>query len=117
MKPASRHTIRPVRAGRRIRCAVAISSGLIAACLFISGCGDSSPTGSAKRPAAAANIGTQFVAFAVCMRSHGVPKYPDPQVSGSGNHGQVKISPGRADPGSPAFKSANHACHNLLPDG
>jgi hypothetical protein len=62
-------------------------------------------------------LGKQFVAFAVCMRSHGVPDYPDPQISSSGNHAQVKISPGRADPGSPAFKSANHSCHNLLPNG
>ena len=42
----------------------------------------------------------------VCMRSHGVPGYPDPQVSSSANHVQVTISPGSADPNSPAFKSA-----------
>jgi hypothetical protein len=51
------------------------------------------------------------------MRSHGVPDYPDPQISSSGNHVQVKLSPGSADPNSPALKSAGHACHNLLPNG
>jgi len=51
------------------------------------------------------------------MRSHGVPEYPDPHVSSSANHTQVTISPGSANPTSPAFTSANHQCHNLLPDG
>ena len=72
------------------------------------------PTRSAT---AAENVGKQFVAFAVCMRSHGVPGYPDPEVSSSGNRVQVTISPGSADPNSPAFKSAGHTCHNLLPNG
>jgi hypothetical protein len=57
------------------------------------------------------------VRFAVCMRSHGVPDYPDPHISGSSNHVQITISPGSADPNSPVFGSAGHACHNLLPDG
>jgi hypothetical protein len=51
------------------------------------------------------------------MRSRGVADYPDPVVSGSGNHGQVKISPGSANPSSPAFRSAGRACHHLLPFG
>jgi hypothetical protein len=59
----------------------------------------------------------QTVAFAACMRAHGVSDYPDPQVSGSGNHGQIKISPGSANVGSPAFGSAGHVCHHLLPLG
>ncbi len=70
-----------------------------------------------NRPTAEANVDKQVVAFAVCMRSHGVPDYPDPQVSSSGSQVQIKISPGSADPNSPAFKSAGHACHNLLPNG
>ncbi len=91
--------------------------GLIAVGLLISGCGGSSSAGSANRPTAGANLGKQFVAFAVCMRSRGVPGYPDPQVSSSGNSVQVHISPGTANPASPAFKSADHACHDLLPNG
>jgi hypothetical protein len=57
------------------------------------------------------------VAFAVCMRSHGVPGYPDPQISSSAGQVHVKISPGNLNPNSPAFKSADGACHELLPDG
>lgn len=53
----------------------------------------------------------QVVAFASCMRSHGVPDYPDPQFTSGG----VRISPGRANPNSPAFRTADGACHRLLP--
>ena len=81
------------------------------------GAGTSPPSGSANPATASANVAKQFVAFAVCMRSRGVPDYPDPQVSNSANHLQVTISPGGADPNSPAFKSADHACHNHLPNG
>ncbi len=117
MKPASRRTVKPHRAGGRARRAFRHLPGLIAVGLLISGCGASSQTSSANRPTAAANVGKQFVEFAACMRSHGVPDYPDPQVSSSGSHVQVKISPGSADPNSPAFKSGEHACHILLPNG
>jgi hypothetical protein len=93
-----------------------VAAGAVA--MLAAGCGaGSSPTSSANRPTAAATVGKQFVAFAVCMRSHGVPDYPDPQISSSANHTQVTISPGNADPNSPAFKSADHACHNLMPNG
>jgi hypothetical protein len=57
------------------------------------------------------------LAFASCVRTHGVTSYPDPQVTSSGNHVSVKISPGAADPNSSAFKTANQACHHLLPNG
>jgi hypothetical protein len=51
------------------------------------------------------------------MRSHAVPGYPDPQVTASGNSVSVTISPGSANPNSPAFRSADRACHHLLPNG
>jgi hypothetical protein len=93
---------------------VVIAAAAIA--VFAAGCGGGSspPTSSAT---AAENVGKQFVSFAVCMRSHGVPAYPDPKVSSSGNRLQITISPGSADPNSPASKSADHTCHNLMPNG
>jgi hypothetical protein len=51
------------------------------------------------------------------MRSHGLAGYPDPQISASANSVSVTISPGSADPNSPAFKSADRACHHILPNG
>jgi hypothetical protein len=50
------------------------------------------------------------------MRSHGLPSYPDPQVSESGNHGSVKLSPGGLAR-TPAFRSASRDCGHLRPDG
>ncbi len=44
-----------------------------------------------------------------------VSGYPDPRVTGSGNGVQVTISPGTANPDSPAFRAADRACHHLLP--
>jgi hypothetical protein len=91
---------------------------LIAGALLIAGCGSSSPPGSAAGPAAAStNPSEEVVAFAACMRSHGLASYPDPEVSQSGNHTRIKISPGSLDPNSSAFKSASHRCGHLLPAG
>jgi hypothetical protein len=47
--------------------------------------------------------------FAKCMRSHGVPNFPDPKViSSSGGNQQVYL-PG-VNPQSPAFQAAAKAC-------
>jgi hypothetical protein len=51
------------------------------------------------------------------MRSHGVGGYPDPRFSGSANSVSVTISPGSANPNSPAFRFADRACHDLMPNG
>jgi len=47
--------------------------------------------------------------FAACMRSHGVPGFPDPTA------GRVGIKPGEINPSSPAFKSAVTSCRSLVP--
>jgi hypothetical protein len=100
----------------------ALAAGLTGAVLLIAGCGGSSSTGSSALPASSssrnsAKVGQQFVAFAACMRSHGEPGYPDPQISSSGGQVHVQISPGGLDPNSPAFKSASGQCHRYLPNG
>ena len=71
---------------------------------------------SAANPGGA-NIASQFVAYAACMCLHGLSGYPDPHTSASGNQVQVTISPGSLNPDSPAFKTADGACHHLLPNG
>jgi hypothetical protein len=88
----------------------------IAAILILAGCGGSSPAGTAGR-GGSNGFRKAFVAFAVCMRSHGLSGYPDPQVWSSGGEVHAKIGPGSLNPDTPAFKAADHACHNLLPDG
>jgi hypothetical protein len=53
------------------------------------------------------------IKFAVCMRSHGVPNFPDPS-SGGGIH--ISSSSG-INPQSPGFQAAQNACSKLLPGG
>lgn len=58
-------------------------------------------------------MASSFLAFARCMRSHGVPNFPDPTPG----HG-VQIGAGSGvDPSSPAFQSAQKTCNKLLPGG
>jgi hypothetical protein len=89
-----------------------------AAAVLAAGCGGASPpAGSTRADAGATDVAGDAVAFAACVRSHGLSSYPDPQVSGSPGHAEITISPGRLDPTSPAFRSATRACGHLLPDG
>ena len=96
------------------RRSASLAGSLIAIGLLVSGCGGGS-TSSGAPNSGVANIGRQSLAFATCMRSRGVSGYPDPRVTGSGNGVQVTISPGTANPDSPAFRAADRACHHLLP--
>lgn len=97
---------------------VLASAALIASLLLVSGCGGSSAPGSRAAPAASvARIGHQFIAFASCMRSHGLPAYPDPRISSTAQVWRVTISPGDTRPGSPAYQAAQDACRRLLPAG
>jgi hypothetical protein len=68
------------------------------------------PSGGAPNP----QLQRQALAFAQCMRSHGVPNFPDPKVSGN----SIQIGgPGKQgfDPNSPQFRAAQQACQAKLP--
>jgi hypothetical protein len=67
----------------------------------IGACGSSSPSPSAGP------TGGPLLALAECMRSHGVPNFPDPAARGG------LIVPNDIDPQSPAFESAQQACARL----
>jgi hypothetical protein len=59
--------------------------------------------------------GDQMIAsqlkFAVCMRAHGVPNYPDPTSNGEvGNNGAIS----GVNPSSPAVQSAEKTCSKVL---
>ena len=54
----------------------------------------------------------QFVEYADCMRSHGVPNFPDP--SGGGG---INIAGTGINPQAPSFKAARASCTKLLPGG
>lgn len=57
-----------------------------------------------------------WLAYSRCMRSHGMPNFPDPtQVAGGG----IQISGSRSgiNPNSPLYQSTQQACSRLLPNG
>jgi hypothetical protein len=54
----------------------------------------------------------QLVKYARCMRAHGVPNFPDPQVTNGG----VTFG-GDVARNSPQYIAANKACQHLLPSG
>lgn len=53
------------------------------------------------------------LAFARCMRSNGVPNFPDP--GGNGDFDKMTLSQLEAD--NPDFPAAHRACEHLLPNG
>jgi hypothetical protein len=55
---------------------------------------------------------TQALKYVACMRAHGLPNFPDPDVSANGV--QFRGPPG-VGPNSPVFQSAQQACKKLLP--
>ena len=75
------------------------------------------PGGSASGPPGSAGVKHQLLALAKCMRSHGVPNFPDPTSSppppGSGNvmgGNGVYLTVPPAGQQSPAFKHAAAVC-------
>jgi hypothetical protein len=51
----------------------------------------------------------KLLAFAQCMRDHGID-FPDPQIDTSGGGLQVQLGGPGMDPNSPGFKEATEAC-------
>ena len=84
---------------------VAARLATAALALLVVGCGSSNP-----QSASAPQNGT--LAFASCMRSHGVPNYPDPTGSGL-----VKESLQQLGVSSSRFQAASSDCNHLLPNG
>jgi hypothetical protein len=52
----------------------------------------------------------EALAFSECMRSHGLPNFPDPNAQGV-------IQGSGLDPGSRTFQTATKDCRHLLPNG
>jgi hypothetical protein len=87
----------------------------IAAAVAIAACGSNSPSSSSSGgPLTYAQAQQDAVNFSGCMRSHGVPSFPDPT---SPREFKESMSPGSAVARSPAFQSAVMACQHLLPGG
>lgn len=74
----------------------------------------SRPTTTADPAGGAGSSGgsslAEAVAFSQCMRSHGVPNFPDPVQTPSGGYGYRTVG---IDPNSAAFQGALQACKGL----
>jgi hypothetical protein len=73
------------------------------------------PPGSGIGSSISTSLGTGAagVAFTACMRSHGVPNFPDPD-----GRGTITITVSASlNPSSPAFRRALAACRHLIPSG
>ncbi len=84
--------------------------------VLLMACGSQSDPGSGSGPGSQGQASSSpgqsqsgAVAFAQCVRSHGVPDFPDPQ------NGHFLIS--GADQNNPNFNSAVQACQHLLGPG
>jgi hypothetical protein len=113
-----------------VHVAAVIGLGVLA--LLAAGCGGGSSNGvanvgsgaSTTTAAAASSVSSsgsaqsansaQLEKYSECMRSHGVPSFPDP-VNGHLNLTVTKGGP--LDPNSPQFQSAAQACKSLAPSG
>lgn len=89
----------------------------IGVAIAVSACG-SSGSSSTSTTTAGHSTRAQLQAvssFAHCMRSHGVPAFPDPMRSP--RDFKFALDPQSGNAASPAFRSAVSACQHLLPDG
>lgn len=80
------------------------------------GCGSVHPTTSTTNSAASQDPGVAAAfAYAKCLREHGLPNTPDPQVSTTAGGGSVHIAVQAVAGNSPHFKAAQKACRGILP--
>ena len=87
----------------------ALVAALAAAALLTAACGSGSPSVNAPTGTGQGRL-AQALAFARCMRSHGLPSFPDPDSAGGFPMNQSHISSVQA------FQSARTACNHLYPN-
>jgi hypothetical protein len=102
-------------APRRAR-VLAVMAGLV---LLTAACsGNPSSTGSGGSSQAGGSSNSQkALAYAQCMRSNGVPDYPDPVVNANGAITFPRISSTVGTVSQPRLQAAENTCQHLLPSG
>jgi hypothetical protein len=76
-------------------------------------CGHLLPNGGQTTPAQEQKELSEALQLGACMRSHGMPNFPDPSVQNSNII--FDISPGALK--TPQFQAAQRACQKLMPGG
>jgi len=70
------------------------------------------PAGKTSGGSVSPAVRAQILRYAACIRTHGVPNYPDPTFNGNAvNFGNLS----GINPNSPAYQSALRACASLNP--
>ncbi|MGO9977128.1 MAG: hypothetical protein ACLP01_30860 [Solirubrobacteraceae bacterium] len=108
---------RPRRNGRARLLACGLVAAVLAAAELVAGCGGSSSSGSGvahvgttntAKSSTASSTKSNPLAFAECMRKHGLPDFPDPTSSG-----QLQL-PNGLTTNSPAYQAAAKHCGSLI---
>lgn len=95
---------------KRQMAAVLAGTAILAAACASSPSTNSASGGSSSQGSSGTSSGD---AYAACMRSHGEPRFPNPNSQGA-----FKYKPGSGiNPGSPQFQSASQACQHLITGG
>jgi hypothetical protein len=99
---------------RRHRVPVAAVLAAAVLSLLAAGCGGSGSSSAGGSPnAGGSTTSASAVDYSACVRSHGVPNYPDPDSSGQ----LPKTDAARLGVSSSQYEAAQHACRHLLPTG
>ncbi|HEX3425529.1 MAG TPA: hypothetical protein VHT30_05315 [Acidimicrobiales bacterium] len=81
----------------------------------LSACHKYSPAGNLT-PAQSAADNAKGLEISQCMRSHGVPNFPDPIIGPTGGQA-INLSGTGIDQNSPTYQAADEACQKLFPGG
>jgi hypothetical protein len=103
--------------------AASVAASMLAAAVALAACGGSTPTKPSQQ--AAVNGGGNGLKLAECMRSHGVPDFPDPssgggssiQQSPNGGTHSITVDGHQLNVSGPAFQKAMQTCQRLQPQG
>ncbi|MGO9956942.1 MAG: hypothetical protein ACLP50_13340, partial [Solirubrobacteraceae bacterium] len=121
--PLGRASLKRPRRGGRGRAGLSLACGLVAAGLatavLVAGCGSSSSssgsgvahlgtTNTTAKGSTASSTKPSPLAFAECVREHGLPDFPDPTGSG-----QLQL-PNGLTTNSPAYQAAAKHCASLI---
>jgi hypothetical protein len=110
-----RSLVKQLRQTRRSRARTLCACTAVAVTALLAACSSGPPaTGSDGSSHPGGSVNAQLLAFSGCMRSNGVPGFPDPVP------GQVTAKfPGAQDLGVSAsvYQTARSACQHLLPNG
>jgi hypothetical protein len=74
-----------------------------------SACQSLAPSGLQISSGQKQQVSAAGLKFAKCMRSHGVPNFPDPPAGG-----EISLPKG-VSPSSPSIQNAERACQSLMP--